>query len=553
LRQRPSAADDLARLAHHAEAAADEEAVLTYAPAAARRAAELGAHREAAAQYARALRYAGGLPAGERESLQASLFLEFHLTGQLGKAIATGEALVALAKETGDQTKEAERLAWLAWVLVAAGRNADAERASRASLDLLASLPPGPTHGFVNFVQATLRMLDRDNAEAIDWGRRAIALAEHFDNLEVRVRALNTVGAARILAGDEAGGQEDMAQSLALARAAGMEADVAAVYSVLGSSLGEIYQFSLAEQVLTEGVAYTAERDLDRWRWYIVAWLALTRLYQGRWTEAAELATAVLRTPMATTISRIMALLALGRVRARRGDPDVAAVLDEALQLAAPTGTLQRLAPVRAARAEAAWLAGDQERTAEEAQAVFDLAERHQHRWHLGELGYWLWRAGKLTTPPTGAAAPFALQIAGDWAGAAAAWRELGCPYEAARALADSPEEGALRGALVVFERLGARPATVAVTRRLHELGARDIPRGPRPATRAHPALLTPREAEVLALLAEGNTNAEIAASFFLSPKTVEHHVSAILAKLGARSRHDAIRAARDLGILAPN
>ena len=140
----------------------------------------------------------------------------------------------------------------------------------------------------------------------------------------------------------------------------------------------------------------------------------------------------------------------------------------------------------------------------------------------------------------------------GDWAGAAAAWRALGCPYEAARALADSDDETVLREALVAFEQLGARPAIVAVKRRLHDLGARDIPRGPRPATRANPAHLTPREAEILTLMAAGSTNAEMATHLFLSPKTVEHHISAILAKLSARSRREAIQTARNLGVLPP-
>jgi DNA-binding CsgD family transcriptional regulator len=231
----------------------------------------------------------------------------------------------------------------------------------------------------------------------------------------------------------------------------------------------------------------------------------------------------------------------------------VAAALDEALDLAAPTGTLQRLAPVRAARAEAAWLAGDGERAKAEAQAAFDLALGHQHRWHLGELGYWLWRAGAVAEAFPEAAEPFALQIGGDWAGAAAAWEELGCPYEAARALAEGDDEAALRRALGEFERLGARPAALRTAARLRALGARDIPRGPRPATRANPAHLTPREAEVLAVLAAGGTNAEVAARLFLSPKTVEHHVSAVLAKLGARSRREAVRTAREMGILPPS
>ena len=549
LRARVPHQNDPARLAHHAEAAAHRAAVLEYAPVAATRAAGLGAHREAAAQYARALRFATDLPDEQRQPLLTAQRLECHLTGQMEDAIAAGEALLAIARRAGDHPAEAEHQAWLAWMLVAAGRNVEAERASRAALDILAGIPPGPRHAFAFSVQAGLRMLNRDSDDAIAWGERAIALAERFGDAEVRVRAINTVGSARLVAGDEERGRAALERSLDLAREAGLEADVAAALSNLGSALGEIYQFPLAERYLTEGIAYAAERDLDRWHWYMVAWLALTRLFQGRWTEAASLAGSVIRHPGATAISRIMALVALGRVRARRGDPEVAAVLDDALALAAPTQTLQRLAPVRAARAEAAWLAGDQNRAREEARAAYDLAHRHGLRWHVGELAYWLWQTRDLVAPSPDAGGPFASQIGGDWAAAAAQWRELGCPYEAARALADG-DDAAVREALVELDRLGARPAAAAAARRLRELGARGVPRGPRPSTRANPASLTTREVEVLALVAAGNTNAEVAARLFLSGKTVEHHVSAVLAKLGARSRREAVRTALERGLL---
>jgi DNA-binding CsgD family transcriptional regulator len=139
--------------------------------------------------------------------------------------------------------------------------------------------------------------------------------------------------------------------------------------------------------------------------------------------------------------------------------------------------------------------------------------------------------------------------MAGDWAGAAACWRDLGCPHETARALAAGDDEAPLRAALTTFERLGSRPGAAMVARRLRELGARGIPRGPRATTRGNPAHLTAREIEVLRLMAEGRRNAEIADRLFLSPKTVEHHVGAILGKLDAVSRADAIARAKHLGI----
>ncbi|MBW3570130.1 MAG: LuxR C-terminal-related transcriptional regulator, partial [Gemmatimonadetes bacterium] len=242
-------------------------------------------------------------------------------------------------------------------------------------------------------------------------------------------------------------------------------------------------------------------------------------------------------------ISRITATLALGRILTRRGDPAAGAVLDDALALAAPTATLQRIGPVRIARAEAAWLAGDEGRARDEAGAALELALEKRHAWMTGEILCWLARTGQRVRAPEWIARPHALQLRAEWAQAAAEWRRRACPYEAAQALAETGEPEDLRTALAEFERLGAAPAAARTLRRLRAAGVRGIPRGPRPSTTAHPAGLTRREAEVAALVAQGLRDHEIARRLFLSPKTVGHHVSKVLAKLGVRSRGEAILA----------
>jgi DNA-binding CsgD family transcriptional regulator len=141
------------------------------------------------------------------------------------------------------------------------------------------------------------------------------------------------------------------------------------------------------------------------------------------------------------------------------------------------------------------------------------------------------------------------LQLTGEWARPAERWREIGCPYEAALALADADEEAPQRRALEELQRLGARPAAAIVARRLRERGARGLPRGPRPATRRNPAGLTARELEVLALVVGGLRYADIAAQLVLSERTVDHHVGAILRKLGVRTRAQASAEAVRLGL----
>jgi predicted ATPase/DNA-binding CsgD family transcriptional regulator len=544
----PTGGPDLARLAHHGEGAADAAAVLTHAPAAAARAAAMGAHREAADQYARALRFAGAAPPAERARLLDSYAEEATIVDRLDEAISASREALDLYRAAGDRQKEGENLAAVASVLVRAGRNAEAEEASHRAIEVLQALPRGSSLARAYRIQASLRMLNRDRAEAVRWGRRAIALAERAGDRETLIAGYNTVGAAMLVYGDDRG-RTYLEHSLALARAAGLHELVGLAFVNLGSASGEAYRFADADRYLTEGIAHAAEWDLDNSQHYMLSWLALTRLYQGRWAEAGDTARPLVARAHVAAISRIMALVALGRLRARRGDPGAATALDEALELASGTQTLQRLAPVRAARAEAAWLADDRERVVSEARAVWELAVRHRHPWHTGELAYWRWRAGERIRLPPWTARPFALHIGGEWRRAGVVWERLGCPYERARALADG-DEAARLAAVEAFDRLGARTDLDRLRQRLRAEGVRRIPRGPRPSTRHNPYGLTARELEIVALLARSLTNTRIGARLHISPKTVDHHVSSILGKLGVPSREEAGRVAVQQGLI---
>jgi DNA-binding CsgD family transcriptional regulator len=240
----------------------------------------------------------------------------------------------------------------------------------------------------------------------------------------------------------------------------------------------------------------------------------------------------------------------IGKLRARRGDPDPWGPLDEALELALATGEVQRLAPVAAARAEACWLGGEPERVREETDGALALACSYGNAWELGELYSWRRHAGIDERLPVAIAEPYRLELTGELEAASKLWRQLGCPYERAIALAGSREEALLRWSFADLQRLGARAAAARVARTLRERGVRDLRQGPRSATLGNVAGLTARELEVLALVAEGMRNSQIAARLVVSRKTVDHHVSAILRKLDAGTRTEAVAEAGRTGIL---
>ncbi len=556
----PEGAADDARVAHHAEAAGDGPAALRHAVPAAERAASMGAHREAAAQYARALRFSTGLDARAVAELLERRSRECSLTGQIDEALAARTEALALYRRLGDPLREGDQLCWLSRLYWFAARRDDADEAARAAVELLEALPPGPELARAYSTMASRRSIALDPDGAAAWGDRALPLAEELGEMEIVIQTLNTVGTVEGLAGR---GADRLRQALQLALAHGFDGAAALGYGNLAVVAARRRDWREADRLLDEGIRYTTARDLDADRTYLLAWRSWAALPRARWDDAAADVTAVLREPGTPHVVRASALSSLGLLRARRGDPGVWEPLDEALEIARAAAEHPKLAPVAVARAEAALLGGDATRAAAEAGAF--VLDELVDRWIAGELAVLKRRAAATPNPardtvsraPSGrdvavgdVPEPFALELAGDHAAAAASWRELGCPYDAALALAWSSSEEDLRRAHEELRALGARPAAALVARRLRELGATGLARGPRPATRANAGGLTAREVEVLALVADGLQDAEIATRLFLSPRTVGHHVSAILRKLDARTRGQAAAAGRRLGLV---
>jgi DNA-binding CsgD family transcriptional regulator len=541
---------DLARLAHHAEAAGDGRAVLRHAPAAAEAASRLGAHREAQAQYGRALRFAGGLAAEARADLLMKFGQEGFVTDMRDEAVAALGEAIELRRTAGAPEPLADALLLRARMLACAATRVEAAADTDEAVAVLEAAPESPALAQTYALKTAWAMMVDDVAEARRWSDRAVTVAERMGDTDALVRALNYCGATELRNG-LAEGRAKLERSIAIADEHELHTAVGLGFINLCSALGDRWRWPEADPLLAAGVDYCRQHGLEAWTNCLVGKQAESALAQGRWTEAADLAVAILeRTADGMHEDRFSADIALAGVRARRGDPEVRPLLEAAAEMAQGFEELTFLKRVAVARAEAAWLAGQPDRVVPATDAVLALALERGLDESAAELACWQRRAGRAVRVPV-SQGPFGLLLAGDHRGAAEGLRAVGCDYDAALALADSDTEADLREALEILQELGARPAAQILSRRLRERGARDVPKGPRPSTKANPAGLTARELEVLALIAEGLRNADIAERLVLSKKTVGHHVSNVLRKLGVASRGQAAALAAREGLLA--
>jgi DNA-binding CsgD family transcriptional regulator/tetratricopeptide (TPR) repeat protein len=533
-----------AALALHAQGWGNRDAVLGSAPEAARRAAELGAHREAATHYAALLRLVPDLDARSRAQYLEAHAREALRTDDTAAALASQREALECWRRLGDRLREGDCLSRLSTAMYFSGEGDRARETAAAAVDLLESLPAGRelAMAYASLAQRIV-VSGQDDAEGIRRSEQALALAERVGDDEVYVHALTTIGVARVYQGDPRG-WATLEEAARRAQAAGLFEAAGRAFINLVECCIDFKMFRRADEYVEEAMAALADHDFDVFRRVLEIRLAELDFERGRWSEAEESADSLAARPKTANRILVRALTLLGRLQARRGKGDAWKALDRALALV-DARELQELCPLRAARAEAALIGGDRARASHEAGIALELARippsGGEGNWWWAEAAFLAWRTGAIEQLPDEAPRPYALHAAGCWRQAAEAWHQLGCTYEAALALADSDDEADLREALDEFLGLGAQPMASAVAGELRRRGASRIARGPRPSTRAHAARLTARESEVLALVAQGLTNAEIARRLVLSVRTVDRHVSSALHKLGAPSRQAAV------------
>ncbi|WP_027860886.1 AAA family ATPase [Marmoricola sp. URHB0036] len=540
-------ADD-ARLAYHAEGAADAAAVLRYAPEAARRAASLRSHREAALQLERALRFADDEPVTARARLYDALAREISLLDRWDIAAEHAQRALALWEEADDAEARSGTESFLCRVMWRLNRGQEGLALAQQAVRTVEGLGDTPALARATTDLAALLCEEVRNEEVLAVLDRAERLARSLDLPDVLSDALNTRACVLGMMEDP-GWFEVMRTSIEMARDHGLHSQSGRGYANMHDLLAKAHRFPEAVSLYREGMAYCNDHDIATYGSCLLAGQAAVELDLGHWDDAESMSRQVLAKPYLSPANAIPPHKTLGQLLGRRGDPAALEHLDAAVGSATETGEAGWLGITLPERAEVHWLLGDSAAALADFQGAWPVVEK-MNGWRRGLVAVWLRRLGQpVALDIDDLPEPARLSLQGDHEAAARAWESLLCPWEAALARYDAGTEESLREALAGFETLGADAAARLCRRGLRRLGVRSVPVGARATTREHPAGLTPRESEVLELLVEGLRNDEIAGRLVISVKTVDHHVSAVLAKLGVGSRSAAASEARRLGL----
>lgn len=543
---------DIAKLAYHSLGAGDVDKGFEYSVQAARAARKAGAHRQAAFHFSNAVESgASGVPDEKLTDVLLEAAQEHCLINAFDTAVELS------ARRVGRMTSEFELAKARAWNAYFHSRQNDlsaVRREANLAVEVLRSRPSSLELALALAAIAWVDLVEGKWKEAIRLGDEAVAIAREADAPNVEVHAATTAGTARSYL-DDRRGLVEVAAAVELGTTTEAEEFASRAMNNLGLINLEAGFLNEARLHFDRLIEYTTAHQLDAWYIAALATRAWINVMAGRWFEADLDLERVLgqRTCIQTELE---VLVTAASLRARRGDPGSTEAIEAALGRIEGSADIVNLVLGCALALEGSWIGVIPLDVAREwYEGVCTTPALADYRSGRSILAFWARRLD--LEPPAGSiSGPAGREWAGAVDEAAEAWEHKSFPVHAAVTRAMVPGAD-LNAVFSDLSSLGAEGVLRGLRRELKRRGVRPIPRGTRPATRVNPAGLTDRQLEVLELMASGFSNSAISEELFISEKTAGHHVSAVLSKLNASSRLQAVATAHangwtDTGSQAP-
>ncbi len=531
-------------LIHCAVEANDIDRLVDLAPRSARYAAAMGSHVQAAEDFREIGPHLDRFDKEDLGPLLDEWAREEFLVDNITEAIRLNEAALDHYRHMGDRRAESRLLAEAAHFLENAGQRALAEERARQAVEVLGANPPGEDLARALEVNAYLHTMAGDVSVVPELVDRTLEAGGGDIDERVLIRSLNHRGIVANIA-NYPDGRASLDEAWRRAEASGQWYEESRALFNHAWAAVEFRDLPIAADYIQRSIASAARHELPALEAYAEAMYARILELGGEWAKAEDLANHVLNS---WPLSQMVAMPILGVIAARKGRDSARSTLMRAWDMAVAAGENQRLAPAAAAYSESAWITGNTDVPVTAFHNVMESELERGFRYSAGSIAFWLWELGELTAIPHGIAEPYALVIEGGAADAAAIWKQKGIPYERALALMHGDRDSRLH-AVEVLETLGATAVAAKLRKALRDQGV-SVPRGRSRTARDNPVGLTARQMEILELLGDDLSNTEIADRLFISPRTVENHVSAVMAKLDSINRVEAVVQAKALGLL---